>query len=92
MEVPRINLLKKHQKKVDGIIEDLKLLLDAQTHIMVNTGEDVGVCSEIRQAIRELSRASYSLLLAEASAEGQEITGQMQADLEKFTMAQEEPE
>lgn len=85
MEEPRVKLLQKHQKKVDNLIGDLQLLMDAQAHIMTNTGEDAGVVEQIRLAIRNLGQASYNLLMAEASAEGEEIIGQMKADLSKFT-------
>lgn len=90
MDAPRVKLLQKHQKKVDGLIDDLTLLLDAQSHIMVNTGEDAGVVEQIRLAIRSLGQASYSLLMALASAEGEEVVGQMQADLQRFADAAEQ--
>ncbi len=90
MEAPRVKLLQKHQKKVDGLIDDLTLLLDAQSHIMVNTGEDAGVVEQIRLAIRSLGQASYELLLAVASAEGEEVVGQMQANLQRFADAAEQ--
>lgn len=90
MEEVRVKLLQKQQKKVDTMINDLQMLLDAQKHIMVNTGEDIGVCTQIDAAIGNLRNASYSLLLAEASAEGQEIVGQMKADLDKLMAGQEE--
>lgn len=80
-------MLQKQQKKVDAVINDLQLLLPAQTYIMVNTGGDQGVVTEIRTAIQQLGKANYSLLLAEASAEGEEIVGQMRADLDKLTNA-----
>ena len=90
MEAPRVKLLQKHQKKVDGLIDDLTLLLDAQSHIMVNTGEDAGVVEQLRLAIRSLGQASYELLLAVASAEGEEVVGQMQANLQRFADAAEQ--
>ena len=90
MDAPRVKLLQKHQKKVDGLIDDLTLLLDAQSHIMVNTGEDAGVVEQIRLAIRSLGQASYSLLRAMASAEGEEVVGQMQANLQRFADAAEQ--
>ena len=71
MEAPRVKLLKKHQKKVDDLINDLTLMMDAQSHLMVNTGEDAGVVEQLRLAIRSMGQASYSLLMALASAEGE---------------------
>ena len=90
MEAPRVKLLQKHQKKVDGLIDDLTLLMDAQSHIMVNTGEDAGVVEQLRLAIRSLGQASYSLLMAMASAEGEEVVGQMKANLQRFADAAEQ--
>ena len=54
MEAPRVKLLQKHQKKVDGLINEL------------------------------------TLLMALASAEGEEVVGQMQADLQRFADAAEQ--
>ena len=54
MEAPRVKLLQKHQKKVDGLINEL------------------------------------TLLMALASAEGEEAVGQMQADLQRFADAAEQ--
>ena len=90
MEAPRVKLLQKHQNKVDGLIDDLTLLLDAQSHIMVNAGEDAGVVEQIRLAIRSLGQASYSLLMAMASSEGEEVVGQMKANLQRFADAAEQ--
>lgn len=87
MESPRVKLIEKQQKKVDKMIEELKLLQDAQTYIMVNTGEDQGVVQQIELAVRNLGQASYNLLLAQASAEGEEIVGQMKQNLEQFQEA-----
>ena len=83
-------MLQKHQKKVDGLIDDLTLLMDAQSHLMVNTGEDAGVVEQLRLAIRSLGQESYSLLMAMASAEGEEVVGQMQANLQRFADAAEQ--
>ncbi len=88
MEKTRVDLVKKEQKKVDKMIEELKLLLDAQSHIMVNTGEDEGVCEQLRLAIRNLGQTSYNLLMVMASAEGEEIVGQMKAQLDMFQRAE----
>lgn len=85
MEEPRVKILQKQQKKADTMINDLMLLSDAQRYIMMNTGADVGVCTQIGAAIKHLQNASYALLLAVASAEGEEITGQMMADLDGLT-------
>jgi len=90
MEAPRVKLLQKHQKKVDGLINDLTLLMDAQSHLMVNTGEDAGVVEQLRLAIRNLGQASYCLLMAMASAEGEEVVGQMSANLQRFADAAEQ--
>ena len=90
MEAPRVKLLQKHQKKVDGLINDLTLLMDAQSHLMVNTGEDAGVVEQLRLAIRNLGQASYCLLMAMASAEGEEVVGQMSANLQRFAATAEE--
>ena len=87
MEEPRVKLIEKAQKKIDKMIDELKLLQDAQTYIMVNTGEDQGVVQQIRLAVRSLGQASYELLLAQASAEGEEIVGQIKHDLDKFEEA-----
>ena len=85
MEEPRVKILQKQQKKADTMINDLMLLSDAQRYIMMNTGADVGVCTQIAAAIRSLQKASYELLIAIASAEGQEMVGQMMADLDDLT-------
>lgn len=90
MDTPRVKLLQKNQKKVDGMIDELTLLMDAQSHIMVNTGEDAGVVEQLRLTIRSLGQASYSLLMAMASAEGEEVVGQMQANLKRFADAAEQ--
>lgn len=87
MEKIQVKFLEKQQKKVDTVINDLSLLLDAQCHIMVNTGQDVGIVEQIRRAIECLRNASYELLLAEAAAEGEEITGQMKANLDNLAAA-----
>lgn len=89
MEVTRVKLLQKYQKKVDTVINDLQLLLDAQAYHMQNTGEDVGVCTQLRSTISSLGKASYELLLAIASAEGEEIVGQMKMDMRRFEEAAE---
>lgn len=85
MEEIRVKALQKQQKKTDAQINDLMLLEDATRYNMMNTGADVGVCAQISAAIRHLRNASYALLLAVASAEGEEITGQMMADLDDLT-------
>lgn len=90
MEDIRIKLLDKHQKKIDKEINDLELLIDATKFGAVNTGEDVGVCSQLVKASEFLRQASYCMLLAIASAEGEEITGQMKADLDNLRKASEQ--
>ena len=90
MEAPRVKLLQKHQKKVDDLIQNLTLLIDAQSYLMVNTGEDAGVVEQLRLAIRNLGQASYCLLMAMASAEGEEVVGQMQANMQRFADAAEQ--
>ena len=87
MEETRKKLLEKHQKKVDKLIEELKLLKDAQSHVMVNSGTDIGVVGQLGITIDHLSQASYSLLLGIASAEGGEIIGQMKVNLDQFQEA-----
>ena len=87
MEEIRIRMLQKQQKKVDGVINDLSLLLDAQQHVTAKTGKDMGVCTEIHEAIAQLRNAYYALILAEAAAEDEKMAGQMMADLNRFAEA-----
>lgn len=90
MEDIRIKLLDKHQKKIDKEINNLELVIDATKYGAINTGEDVGVCTQLIEARDHMRQASYCLLLAIASAEGGEITGQMQADLDNWRKASEQ--
>ena len=90
MEDTRVKLLQKFQKKADVLINDLTLLQDAQKYYMQNTGEDVGVCTQLALAISNLGKASYNLLMAIASAEGEEIVGQMKVDMQRFEDAAQE--
>ncbi len=90
MEEIRVKLLQKQQKKVDAVINDLAILLDAQKHVAAKTGKDMGVCAEIHEAIGQLRNAYYSLILAEAASEDQQMVGQMMADLDKFAQASAE--
>lgn len=87
MEEIRVRMLQKQQKKVEGVICDLSLLLDAQKHVMANTGLDADVCTQITEAIESLRGAAYALLLAEASSEDEQIAGRMMTDLERFAAA-----
>ena len=90
MEEIRVKLLEKHQKKLDKEINELELVLDAAKFGAMHNGEDVGICVQLTRARDHLRQASYSMLLAIASAEGQELTGQMMADLENLQQASEE--
>ena len=90
MESARIKLLEKFQKKTDTLINDLTLLQDAQKYYMQNTGEDVGVCTQLASAISNLGKESYNMLMAIASAEGEEVVGQMKMDLQRFEEAAQE--
>lgn len=90
MEEVRVKLLAKHQQKIDKEINDLELLIDATKYGAMNTGEDVGTCTQLVKARDSLRPASYCMLLAIASAEGQEITGQMMADLDNMRRASEQ--
>lgn len=90
MEDTRMKLLDKHQKKIDKEIDELELIIDATKFGAMNSGEDLGVCTQLVKARDHLRQASYCMLLAIASAEGQEITGQMMADLESMRKASEE--
>lgn len=90
MEDIRMKLLDKHQKKIDKEIDELELIIDATKFGAMNSGEDLGVCTQLVAARDRLRQASYCMLMAIASAEGQEITGQMMADLENMRKASEQ--
>lgn len=71
-------------KKTGKLIDDIEVLYRAQIYEVQKEGTGVGVASQLQEAEGHMRRALYSISLAMASAEGDEIIGQMKADLDEF--------
>lgn len=90
MDENRLKRMLALAKKIAKDNDELELLIDAQLFQVSQTGAGVGIAEQMRMASDHIKKAIYCLALAEADAEGEEITGQMQMDIQRIQDAQEE--
>lgn len=84
MDDNKLNRMKKLAKKLADINDDLQILIDAQAFTMTQSGDGEGIVTQLKLAQKNILQALYNFALAEASAEGEEITGQMSMNLHKL--------
>lgn len=89
MDENKLSRMKKLAKKLGDINDDLQILIDAQLFQVTQSGEGIGIVTQLKEAQKNILKAMYNFALAEASAEGEEVTGQLSADLKRFMDASE---
>lgn len=82
--------IEKVNKKLDGLMDDLEVLIRAQFCDAEHSGTGYNALSDLKDARAYMKKAAYSLAVAVATAEGDEAIGQMRADLVNFQRANEE--
>lgn len=71
-------------KKIGNLIDDIEVLYRAQIFEVTHENTGIGVATQLQSAGDKMRSALYCISLAKASAEGEEIVGQMKANLDGF--------
>lgn len=71
-------------KKIGNLIDDIEVLYRAQIFEVTHENTGIGLATQLQSAGDKMRSALYCISLAKASAEGEEIVGQMKANLDGF--------